>query len=102
MRVLVALLLMWLLAASLCGVRKSLPLACCAPFAILMCWVVWYQIQGWPLTSRPDLGLGLFAVVTVLGFLSGKILRKVIFTPPMLPAISNKGDEDWEGRYFPV
>jgi hypothetical protein len=86
MRVFVALFLMWLLAATLCGGRKSWPLACCAPFAILMCWVIWYQMQGWPVTSTPDLGLALFAGVTILGFLSGKLLRKVIFALPALPA----------------
>ena len=96
MRVFVALLLIWLLAAILCGGRKSFPLACCAPFAILMCWVIWYQIQGWPPTSRPDLGLALFAGVTIFGFLSGKLVRKVIFALPVLPAKSNNGAENWD------
>jgi hypothetical protein len=100
MRVFVTLFLMWLLAATLCGGRTSRPLACCAPFAILTCWVIWYQIQGWPLTSRPDLGLALFAGVTILGFLSGKLLRKVIFALPMLPAKGNKGAEDWDEVTF--
>jgi len=74
----------------------SRPLACCAPFAILMCWVIWYQIQGWPPTSRPDLGLALFAGVTIFGFLSGKLVRKVIFALPVLPAKSNNGAENWD------
>jgi hypothetical protein len=100
MRVFVALFLIWLLAATLCGGRKSWPLACCAPFAILVCWIIWYQIQGWPVTSRPDLGLALFAGVTILGFLSGKLLRKVIFALRVLPAKSNKGDEDWDDVTF--
>ena len=65
-------------------------------FAILMCWVIWYQIQGWPPTSRPDLGLALFAGVTIFGFLSGKLVRKVIFALPVLPAKSNNGGENWD------
>jgi hypothetical protein len=100
MRVFVALFLMWLLAATLCGGRTSRPLACCAPFAILTCWVIWYQIQGWPLTSRPDLGLALFAGVTILGIFSGRLLRKVIFALPGLPAKGNKGAEDRDNITF--
>jgi hypothetical protein len=91
MRVLVALLLMWLLAATLCGGRKSWPLAYCAPLAILMCWVIWYQIQGWPLTSRPDLGLALFAGITILGFLSGKLLQGYLRAPDVIRKKATRG-----------
>lgn len=58
-----------------------------------MCWVIWYQAQGWPVTSDPAIDLGFFTLVTSLGFVAGKLVRKVIFMLPVLPATRKQRHE---------
>jgi hypothetical protein len=83
---LLALLAIWFVGAIACGPRTAPALLSCAPFNILICWLVWLQAQGWSGTPEDKASLlGEFVLAVSTGLFLGWRARKLLRTPRVVP-----------------
>jgi hypothetical protein len=83
---LLALLAIWFVGAIACGPRSGPALISCAPFNVLLCWLVWLQAQGWSGTPNDKASLlGEFVLAVSTGLFLGWRARKLLRTPRTMP-----------------